>query len=180
MTVKYPEFEQTDSEDEDEDEEEEEDDDEDIKLPKLITKQAVIALLRPDVVRRRHAPNRANGPGSASRSASTSPSSRTSRSSSSPSPAPSTPLVPMASSFADSRSAVHLVGHYVRQEDFDQDPYSDSEEGDFDSDDEEIDSDLENLEGLSGMLGEEDDEMDSEGDSERFAELLEEAKASAT
>ncbi len=51
--MRYPEF-QNDSDDEDEDEEDEEDSDEDgddIKLPKLITKEAVIAILRPDFVR---------------------------------------------------------------------------------------------------------------------------------
>lgn len=46
--MKYPEFEQG-SDDEDESEEDEESE-EGIKLPGIITKEAVIALLRPDVV----------------------------------------------------------------------------------------------------------------------------------
>lgn len=72
-------------------------------------------------------------------------------------------------------SAVHLVGHYCRQEDFDQEPFSDSDDENpyGDSDDEEIDSDFEGdydmEEGLSGLLGEDDDEEDSEA--ERFVEL---------
>lgn len=33
------------------------------------------------------------------------------------------------------------------------------------------------MEGLSGMLGEDDDEMDSEADAERFEELKEQTKA---
>lgn len=70
-------------------------------------------------------------------------------------------------------SAVHLVGHYVRQEDFDQDPYSDSE-ADYDSDDESIDSELEEsmMEGLSGMVGEDEDDDEEE----RLIELKEEPK----
>lgn len=63
---------------------------------------------------------------------------------------------------------MHLLGHYVSQEDVDQDPYSDSEYG---SDDEEIDSDME---GMSGMLGEDSDE--GEDDEERFEELKAEIK----
>lgn len=51
--MRYPEF-QNDSDDEDEDDEDEDEDeddeDNDIKLPKLITKEAVIAILKPDVV----------------------------------------------------------------------------------------------------------------------------------
>lgn len=51
VSIKYPEFEQ-DEDDEDESEEDEEDDDEegDIKLPKIITKEAVLAILKPNVV----------------------------------------------------------------------------------------------------------------------------------
>lgn len=76
-------------------------------------------------------------------------------------------------------SAVHIVGHYCQQEDFDQEPYSDSEGEGYDSNDESIDSELEgySMEGMSGMLGEEDDEEDSEA--ERFVELKEEKKAAA-
>lgn len=48
--MKYPEFEQ-DSDDEDDEEEEDEDDEEgNIKLPKLITKETVLAVLKPNVV----------------------------------------------------------------------------------------------------------------------------------
>lgn len=53
VTMKYPEFEQ-DSDDEEEDEEdddEEDEDDENIKLPKIITKEPVLAVLRPNAVR---------------------------------------------------------------------------------------------------------------------------------
>jgi len=49
--MKYPEFEQ---EDEDEDDSEDEDDmeeDGDIKLPEIITKETVLAVLRPNAVR---------------------------------------------------------------------------------------------------------------------------------
>jgi FK506-binding nuclear protein len=48
--MKYPEFEQ-DSDDEEDEEEEEDEDDENIKLPKIITKEPVLAVLRPDAVR---------------------------------------------------------------------------------------------------------------------------------
>jgi hypothetical protein len=85
------------------------------------------------------------------------------------------PALPWLISFAIN-SAVHLVGHYCRQEDFDQEPFSDSDDENpyGDSDDEEIDSDFEGdydmEEGISGMLGEDDDEEDSEAE-ERFVEL---------
>lgn len=46
VTLKYPEFEQ----DSDDEEESDDESDEPIKLPKLITKEAVIAILKPDVV----------------------------------------------------------------------------------------------------------------------------------
>ena len=54
VMMKYPEFEQ-DSDDEDDDEEEEDEDAEegDIKLPKLITKETVLAVLKPNVVRQK-------------------------------------------------------------------------------------------------------------------------------
>lgn len=52
VMMKYPEFEQ-DSDDEDDEEEDEDEDAEegDIKLPKLITKETVLAVLKPNVVR---------------------------------------------------------------------------------------------------------------------------------
>lgn len=50
VSIKYPEFEQG-SDDEDESEDEDEEDDSEIKLPKLITKEAVLAILKPNVVR---------------------------------------------------------------------------------------------------------------------------------
>lgn len=73
-------------------------------------------------------------------------------------------------------SPVHLVGHYIRQEDFDQDPYSDSEGSDYDSNDEDIPSDFDeddsDLEGMSGLIAEgSDDEME---DPARFQELKDE------
>lgn len=48
--MKYPEFEQE-SDDEDEDDEEDEEDDGEIKLPNLITKETVLAVLKPNGVR---------------------------------------------------------------------------------------------------------------------------------
>lgn len=50
VTMKYPEFE-SDDEDEDDDNEEDEEDEENIKLPQLITKEAVLAVLKPNGVR---------------------------------------------------------------------------------------------------------------------------------
>lgn len=49
VKIKYPEFEQ-DSDAEDEDSEDSEGSSDGIKLPKLITKEAVIAILKPNVV----------------------------------------------------------------------------------------------------------------------------------
>lgn len=53
--MKYPEFEQ-DSDDEEDEEEEDEEDEGDIKLPKLITKETVLAVLKPNVVSLRDHP----------------------------------------------------------------------------------------------------------------------------
>lgn len=65
-------------------------------------------------------------------------------------------------------SPVYLTGHYIRQEDFDQDPYSDSEDGsDFDED-EFDDSDI------SGLIGEGSDDEDMEDAADRIQELKEE------
>lgn len=51
--MKYPEFESDDEDDEDEDDEEDDDeeDEENIKLPQLITKETVLACLKPNGVR---------------------------------------------------------------------------------------------------------------------------------
>lgn len=49
VSIKYPEFEQG-SDDEDESDEEEDDEESEIKLPKLITKEAVVAVLKPNGV----------------------------------------------------------------------------------------------------------------------------------
>jgi hypothetical protein len=53
VTMKYPEFESDDEDEDDEDDEEEEDeeDEDNIKLPQLITKEAVLAVLKPNGVR---------------------------------------------------------------------------------------------------------------------------------
>jgi FK506-binding nuclear protein len=49
VSIKYPEFEQdSDDEDDEEVDEEDEDEDGDIKLPKIITKEAVLAVLKPN------------------------------------------------------------------------------------------------------------------------------------
>ncbi len=48
VSIKYPEFEQDSDDEDDEEEEDEEEDDEDIKLPKIITKEAVLAVLKPN------------------------------------------------------------------------------------------------------------------------------------
>jgi FK506-binding nuclear protein len=50
VLMKYPEFEQ-DSDDEEDEEEEDEDEEGPIKLPKLITKETVLAVLKPNGVR---------------------------------------------------------------------------------------------------------------------------------
>lgn len=58
VILKYPEFEQQD-EDEDDSEDEDEEGDGDIKLPEIITKETVLAVLRPNSVRflRSHCPS---------------------------------------------------------------------------------------------------------------------------
>lgn len=74
-------------------------------------------------------------------------------------------------------SPVHLIGHYIRQEDFDQDPYSDSDNSEYDSNDEDIPSDFEedesasDLEGMSGLIA---DGSDDGEDGARFEELKQE------
>lgn len=139
VMMKYPEFEQ-DSDDEDDDEEEDPEDEEgNIKLPKLITKETVLAVLKPNV---------------------------------SEQSAINVCLVEdveVVELSVSGENPVYLTGHYIRQEDFDQDPYSDSEEGsDFD-DDEFDDSDI------SGLIGEgSDDDEDMEDAAGRIQELKEE------
>jgi len=48
--MKYPEFEQDSDDEDDEEEEDEENDADPIKLPKIITKETVLAILKPNVV----------------------------------------------------------------------------------------------------------------------------------
>lgn len=48
--MKYPEFESDDEDDDEEDDDEEDDDEENIKLPQLITKETVLAVLKPNGV----------------------------------------------------------------------------------------------------------------------------------
>ncbi|GAA5975092.1 hypothetical protein JCM5350_004583 [Sporobolomyces pararoseus] len=137
VMMKYPEFEQ-DSDDEDDEEEEDEDDEEgNIKLPKLITKETVLAVLKPNV---------------------------------SEQSAINVCLVEdveVVELSVSGENPVYLTGHYIRQEDFDQDPYSDSEDGsDFDED-EFDDSDI------SGLIEGSDDE-DMEDAAGRIEELKEE------
>ncbi|ORY87392.1 hypothetical protein BCR35DRAFT_289438 [Leucosporidium creatinivorum] len=147
VSIKYPEFEQG-SDDEDESEDEDEEDDSEIKLPKLITKEAVLAILKPNV---------------------------TEQVSVNISLVEDVEVVEFS---VTGPNAVHVVGHYVRQEDFDQDPYSDEEygSGDEEIDSDEFDEDDSELEGLSGMIGEDSDEEMDEG---RFEELKEELKKNA-
>jgi hypothetical protein len=63
-------------------------------------------------------------------------------------------------------SPVHIVGHYIRQEDFDQEPYSGSEYGsDYDEDDSEFDD-----EEMSGLIAGSDE--DETMDEARIQEIL--------
>jgi FK506-binding nuclear protein len=147
--MRYPDFEDDseDEEDEEEEEEEDEEDEDDIKLPKVVTREAVIAVLKPGA---------------------------TEQVSINLSIVEDVEAVEFVNS---GPNKVHLVGHYIRQEDFDQDPYSDedSDDDEFDSDDESIDSD--EMEGLSGLIGEGEDEDDDE-EEERFEELKDDKKKS--
>ncbi|GAA5834384.1 hypothetical protein JCM3766R1_005199 [Sporobolomyces carnicolor] len=139
VMMKYPEFEQ-DSDDEDDEEEDEDEDAEegDIKLPKLITKETVLAVLKPNV---------------------------SEQSSINVCLVEDVEVVELSVS---GQNPVYLTGHYIRQEDFDQDPYSDSEDGsDFDED-EFDDSDI------SGLIGEGSDDEDMEDAADRIQELKEE------
>ncbi|GAA5987781.1 hypothetical protein JCM10908_007213 [Rhodotorula pacifica] len=138
VTMKYPEFE-SDDEDEDEDEDDEEDED-NIKLPQLITKEAVLAVLKP------------NGTEQVSINVNL------------------VEDVEVVEFSVSGENAVHLVGHYIRQEDFDEPPSSDEE---YDSDDFDSEEDDEDISGLIDMDDEEDDEMDA-----GRIEEIEEPKAS--
>ncbi|GAA6032345.1 hypothetical protein JCM8097_008129 [Rhodosporidiobolus ruineniae] len=143
VVMKYPEFEQE-SDDEDEDEEDEEEDDEEgpIKLPNLITKETVLAVLKP------------NGTEQVSINVNL------------------VEDVEVVEFSVTGENPVHLLGHYIRQEDFDQEPYSDDEgydSEDFDEDDSEFD-DAE----MSGLIAGSDDESMSG----RIEELEEKPKAS--
>ncbi|GAA5881545.1 hypothetical protein JCM16303_005698 [Sporobolomyces ruberrimus] len=138
VMMKYPEFEQ-DSDDEEDEEEEDEEDEGDIKLPKLITKETVLAVLKPNV-NEQSAINVCL-----------------------------VEDVEVVELSVTGQNPVYLTGHYVRQEDFDQDPYSDSEDGsDFDEDEEFDDSDI------SGLIGEGSDDESMEDAAGRIQELKEE------
>ncbi|BGP40603.1 peptidylprolyl isomerase fpr3 [Rhodotorula kratochvilovae] len=138
VIMKYPEFEQVDSEDEDE---EDEDDDGEIKLPNLITKETVLAVLKP------------NGTEQASVNVAL------------------VEDVEVVELSVTGENPVHLIGHYIRQEDFDQPP-SDEEYGsdDFDEDDISGDYDSDELEGL--IAGDESDEDMTDGEG-RISEIQE-------
>ncbi|GAA5935066.1 uncharacterized protein JCM15063_003141 [Sporobolomyces koalae] len=137
VMMKYPEFEQ-DSDDEEDEDEEDDDEEGDIKLPKLITKETVLAVLKPNV---------------------------------SEQSAINVCLVEdveVVELSVSGQNPVYLTGHYIRQEDFDQDPYSDSEDGsDFDSD-EFDESDI------SGLIGEGSDDESMEDAADRIQEVKEE------
>ncbi|GAA5893454.1 hypothetical protein JCM6882_008040 [Rhodosporidiobolus microsporus] len=142
VVMKYPEFEQdSDDEDEEDDDEEEEVENEDgnaIKLPKLITKEACLAVLKP------------NGTEQVSINVNL------------------VEDVEIVEFSVTGENPVHIVGHYIRQEDFDQEPYSDEEYGsDFDEDDSEFDD-----EEMSGLIAGSDE--DEEMDDSRIEEILEE------
>ncbi|KAK4057258.1 peptidylprolyl isomerase fpr3 [Microbotryomycetes sp. JL221] len=148
VSIKYPDFVQDDSDDEDEDEDEEQDEDEegDVKLPKTVAKEAVIAILKPNV---------------------------TEQVSVNISLVEDVEIVELS---VTGSNPVHLVGHYIRQEDFDQDPYSDDEyDSEIDSDFDEEDDDDE--EGISGLIGDDSDDDMVEDDS-RFEEVKEDGKKS--
>ncbi|GAA5906833.1 hypothetical protein JCM8208_000052 [Rhodotorula glutinis] len=138
VILKYPEFEQ---QDEDEDDSEDDDDDEDanIKLPQLITKETVLAVLRPNA---------------------------TEQASVNVALVEDVEVVELS---VTGENPVHLIGHYIRQEDFDQPP-SDDEEGygsdDFDEGD---DYDSDELEGM--LAGSSDEDM--EEDTGRIQEIQE-------
>ncbi|TNY18781.1 Peptidylprolyl isomerase [Rhodotorula diobovata] len=138
VIMKYPEFEQE-SDDEDEDDEEDEEDDGEIKLPNLITKETVLAVLKP------------NGTEQASVNVAL------------------VEDVEVVELSVTGENPVHLIGHYIRQEDFDQPPSDDEE--DYGSEfDESGDYDSDELEGLIDGESEDDDMTDGEGRIEEIQE----------
>ncbi|BGP56015.1 peptidylprolyl isomerase fpr3 [Rhodotorula sphaerocarpa] len=145
VTMKYPEFESDDEDDEDEDDEEDDDeeDEENIKLPQLITKETVLACLKP------------NGTEQVSINVNL------------------VEDVEVVEFSVSGENPVHLVGHYIRQEDFDEPPSSD-EEG-YGSD--EFDEDDMSGEDISGLIDMDDEEMDDEEEAGRIQEI-EDAKPS--
>ncbi|SCZ89361.1 BZ3500_MvSof-1268-A1-R1_Chr9g10381 [Microbotryum saponariae] len=161
VSMKYPDWdpEDSDEEEEDKDEDEDEDDENPVELPKLITKETVLAVLKP------------NGTEQVQVNINL------------------VEDVEVVEFSITGPNPVHLLGHYIRQEDFDQDPYSDSE---YDSNDESIPSDLEededededdesDLEGLSGLIdddSEDEDPEDEEMDESRFEEIAQPKAAS--
>ncbi|GAA6052212.1 hypothetical protein JCM3770_000799 [Rhodotorula araucariae] len=135
VIMKYPEFEQVDSEDEDDEDEE---DDGEIKLPNLITKETVLAVLKP------------NGTEQASVNVAL------------------VEDVEVVELSVTGENPVHLIGHYIRQEDFDQPPSD--EEYDSDDFDQSGDYDSDELEGL--IDGDESDEDMTDGEG-RIQEIQE-------
>ncbi|GAA5851148.1 hypothetical protein JCM9279_000339 [Rhodotorula babjevae] len=139
VTIKYPEFAQEEDDDDDsEEDEDDEDDDEDIKLPEIITKETVLAVLRPNAFE---------------------------QASVNVALVEDVEVVELS---VTGENPVHLIGHYIRQEDFDQPPSDDEEEygSDFDEGD---DYDSDELEGL--IAGSSDEDM--EEDTSRIQEIQE-------
>ncbi|BGP00001.1 FK506-binding nuclear protein [Rhodotorula toruloides] len=144
VTMKYPEFEQ---DSDDEEDEEEEEDDEEIKLPKIITKEPVLAVLRPNAIEQ------------ASINVTL------------------VEDVEVVEFSVTGENPVHLVGHYVRQEDFDQPPSDYDSEEEYGSDfDDEDDSDSE---GMSGLIDDDEDDEDMEDAADRIQEIEEPKKAAS-
>ncbi|GAA5935878.1 hypothetical protein JCM10213_002145 [Rhodosporidiobolus nylandii] len=144
VLMKYPEFEQESDDEDDEDEEDEDDEEGGIKLPKLITKETCLAVLKP------------NGTEQVSVNVNL------------------VEDVEIVEFSVTGENPVHVVGHYIRQEDFDQEPYSDEEGYGSEDFDEDSDFDEEELSGL--IAGSEDESMEDAAD--RIQELKEEKKAS--
>ncbi|KWU43992.1 hypothetical protein RHOSPDRAFT_34421 [Rhodotorula sp. JG-1b] len=140
VTMKYPEFESDDEDEDDDDEEEDEEDEENIKLPQLITKEAVLAVLKP------------NGTEQVSINVNL------------------VEDVEVVEFSVSGDNAVHLVGHYIRQEDFDEPPSSDEEYDSDDFDSEDGDEDI------SGLIDMDDEEMEEAAS--RIQEIEEQPKPS--
>ncbi|GAA5930890.1 hypothetical protein JCM3775_000744 [Rhodotorula graminis] len=129
VIMKYPEFEQDSDDDDSEEDDEDDEGDDDIKLPQIITKETVLAVLRPNA---------------------------TEQASVNVALVEDVEVVEFS---VTGENPVHLVGHYIRQEDFDQPPSDDEEEygSDFDEGD---DYDSDELEGL--IAGSSDEDMQEE------------------